>query len=135
MPDRLINKLSTSYLNTMVNFATYNRSYMSELSSIGDRLRDFISSTGLSVAKFAKEVGVPQPTVSSYLNDGREPGITFLMKVKLRYKELNLNWMVSGEGNMKTEMDQKYEELREKYYHVVEEQLDLYRKITELNSK
>lgn len=119
----------------MVNFATYNRSYMSELSSIGDRLRDFISSTGLSVAKFAKEVGVPQPTVSSYLNDGREPGITFLMKVKLRYKELNLNWMVSGEGNMKTEMDQKYEELREKYYHVVEEQLDLYRKITELNSK
>ena len=112
----------------------YSMSIMEASSNLGERLRQLINHLELSVAKFSKEIGVPQPTITSYLNDSREPGISFLMKIKNRYKDVNLNWIITGEGSMERDSDKRYEELRDKYYTIVEEQLNLYKKLNEVNS-
>lgn len=111
----------------------YSMSIMEVSGNLGERLRELINHLEISVAKFSKEIGVPQPTITSYLNDSREPGISFLLKIKNRYKNVNLNWIITGEGTMEKDSDKKYEELQNKYYTIVEEQLNLYRKLNQIN--
>lgn len=52
----------------------------------------------LSIARFAAEIDVPAMTLTSYERGERTPSAKFF--VQLHKKGINLNWLVSGVGNM-----------------------------------
>ena len=48
---------------------------------------------------WAKELGVPQQNISRYLMGGASPHVDFLIHIGRR-ENVNLNWLVLGEGRM-----------------------------------
>ena len=48
---------------------------------------------------WARELGVPQQNISRYLLGGASPHVDFLIHIGRR-ENVNLNWLVLGEGRM-----------------------------------
>lgn len=53
-----------------------------------------------SINAFAKEVGVPQRTMSDYINNVSTPKTENLKKVIARFPEFNEEWLLEGRGSM-----------------------------------
>ncbi len=68
---------------------------------IVDRLMTFKDYTGLSSSQFADKAGIPRPTLSQFLN-GRNKRLSDDLTAKLHtaYPELNVLWLLFGEGSM-----------------------------------
>ncbi len=64
------------------------------------RLKQLIDKLGLSQMAFAREIGVPQPSVSAYINGKNIPKIDFLIALKRRFEQVNLEWLICGKGSM-----------------------------------
>lgn len=73
---------------------------------IVDRLMTFKDYTGLSSSQFADKAGIPRPTLSQFLN-GRNKRLSDDLTAKLHtaYPELNVLWLLFGEGNMVKDSD------------------------------
>jgi len=54
---------------------------------------------GLSVAKFAQKLEMPAPTLTGYELGKRTPSIKLLIQLYTKLN-VNLNWFVTGEGEM-----------------------------------
>lgn len=69
------------------------------VNTVGRRLKFIIESKHLSQGEFAKILNLSRQIVSNYVNDLANPNYDFLYKL---YKEINinLNWLISGEGGM-----------------------------------
>lgn len=65
------------------------------------RLVAFRNYTGLSNSQFADRAGIPRPTLSQFLN-GRNKRISddFTAKLHQAYPNLNVLWLLFGEGDM-----------------------------------
>ncbi|WP_421811724.1 hypothetical protein [Flagellimonas sp.] len=63
---------------------------------INDRLKEFVSHIGLSERQFAFNCGLSEGA----LRPGKNLNGTGLAKVKKTYPELNLYWVLLGEGEM-----------------------------------
>ena len=63
-----------------------------------ERLKQFRKSIGLSVPKLAERINIPARTIVSY-ESGRDPSIEMLAQLCKVYN-VNLNWFVTGEGEM-----------------------------------
>lgn len=75
---------------------------------IVDRLMMFRDQTGLSNSQFADQAGIPRPTLSQFLN-GRNKRLSdeFVAKLHQAYPNLNVMWLLFGEGDM--EIDGNFE--------------------------
>ncbi len=64
-----------------------------------ENLKKIRTKLGLSVAKFAAELEMPQSTLTGYERGIRTPSVLLCTQL---YKKLNvnLNWFISGEGEM-----------------------------------
>lgn len=73
---------------------------------IVDRLMTFKDYTGLSSSQFADKAGIPRPTLSQFLN-GRNKRLSDDLTAKLHtaYPELNVLWLLFGEGSMVKDSD------------------------------
>lgn len=65
-----------------------------------DRIKIWIESKGLKSSSFADKIGVNRATISHILSGRNKPSIDFLHKMISTFPDLNLNWIVSGEGFM-----------------------------------
>lgn len=65
-----------------------------------DRIKIWIESKGLKSSSFADKIGVNRATISHILSGRNKPSIDFLHKLISSFPDLNLNWIVSGEGFM-----------------------------------
>ena len=65
-----------------------------------DRIKIWIESKGLKSSNFADRIGVNRATISHILSGRNKPSIDFLHKMISSFPDLNLNWIVSGEGFM-----------------------------------
>lgn len=66
------------------------------------RLVEFIASLPESGQnKFEDSCGLPRGTITSIKKKG--PSVEVLMKISNKHPELNLNWLIRGEGNMTME--------------------------------
>ncbi|MFW6224683.1 MAG: helix-turn-helix domain-containing protein [Bacteroidota bacterium] len=65
-----------------------------------DRLQRFLTSEGLSPAKFADEIGVQRSSISHLLSGRNKPGYDFIYKFSLRYSQVNIDWLITGRGAM-----------------------------------
>lgn len=67
------------------------------------RLKQYLDSRQISVTQFADECGIPRPTASQLLA-GRNKKVSdeIIGKIHQCYPELNVIWLMFGEGNMVT---------------------------------
>ncbi|MAO71099.1 MAG: transcriptional regulator [Flavobacteriales bacterium] len=65
-----------------------------------DRIKIWIESKSLKSSSFADKIGVNRATISHILSGRNKPSIDFLHKMISSFPDLNLNWIVSGEGFM-----------------------------------
>lgn len=67
---------------------------------IGIRLKLFAEKKGVSQYRMAKELEVAQPTLTRYFQGAGEPAGGILAKVARVYPELNIRWLLTGDGEM-----------------------------------
>jgi len=70
-------------------------------STINERFKDFIEKTGMVPSKFAREIGLNHESINRIMrNPDIEPSISILVASKLRWKLLDVNYILTGEGKM-----------------------------------
>lgn len=68
---------------------------------IADRLNEIIKHEGLSVAGFARRIGIGDQTVRGVVVMRRNnPGYDFLQRVAQTFEWLNVDWLLTGRGSM-----------------------------------
>lgn len=67
--------------------------------TIGKRLREYISERNLSQEEFSALSKISKQTVNNIIQDRNAPSGDVLVKIAAEYKDLNLNWLVTGNGN------------------------------------
>ncbi|MDE5988697.1 MAG: helix-turn-helix domain-containing protein, partial [Duncaniella sp.] len=67
------------------------------------RLKHYLDSRQISITQFADECGIPRPTGSQLLA-GRNKKVSdeIISKIHSAYPNLNIVWLMFGEGNMVT---------------------------------
>jgi transcriptional regulator with XRE-family HTH domain len=108
---------------------------MTDISDFASRLRALMDSYNLSMNQLAKEIDTPVGSLAGYINDGREPKLSFFGKILTRFTNINSDWLILGKGEMIKA--QEYE-FMEKELNQVREKLILYEKLEkerELNAK
>jgi len=65
-----------------------------------NRIKQIIDKEKLSSTQFATEIGVQRSALSHVLSGRNKPSLDFMMKIKNRYPEINLDWLLSGKGKM-----------------------------------
>jgi len=69
--------------------------------TINERLHQLIDETNLKTQRaFAQEVGVSTSTLNVSLKKDKEPATGMILKIKQKFQNLNLNWLLIGEGEM-----------------------------------
>ena len=66
--------------------------------SIGKRLREYIYERKLSQEEFSSLTNISKQTVNNIVMDRTAPSGDVLVKIANEYKDLNLNWLVTGNG-------------------------------------
>ena len=68
------------------------------------RLKHYLASRQISITQFADECGIPRPTGSQLLA-GRNKKVSdeIISKIHSAYPDLNIVWLMFGEGNMVTD--------------------------------
>ncbi len=75
------------------------------------RLKTFISHLNIPVTQFADLCKIPRPTLSQLLN-GRNKKVSdeLIRKLHSEYPQLNITWLLFGEGDMLTDKNIKFSE-------------------------
>lgn len=68
--------------------------------SIGQRLKQFIKYKGLKQSEFSERMGFSTTILSRYVNDKHIPGPETLIDISLKFEEINLHWLLTGQGEM-----------------------------------
>lgn len=78
---------------------------------IVERLAAFRDYTGLTNSQFADRAGIPRPTLSQFLS-GRNKRLSdeFTVKLHAAYPNLNVLWLLFGEGDMVTDANIEFSE-------------------------
>ncbi len=71
-----------------------------------DRLSHIIDEYNLTASQFADEIGVQRSSVSHVLSGRNKPSLDFITKVILRYPEINAEWLLTGQGRFRTDLQQ-----------------------------
>ena len=83
------------------------------MNDINKRLQQIAEHYGLSkYADFAKKTGLKHQTVSNYLKGKQKPDVEKLAIIKKSFKDVNANWLLTGEGPMLLENNEVKEERR-----------------------
>ena len=64
------------------------------------RIQKWMQEKGLNSSGFADHIGVNRATISHILSGRNKPSIDFLEKMIKAFPDMNLNWVLSGEGFM-----------------------------------
>jgi len=65
-----------------------------------DRLQKLMDAEGLNPARFADEIGVQRSSISHILSGRNKPSYDFIIKILHRFKGINADWLLTGQGNM-----------------------------------
>lgn len=72
-----------------------------------ERILEFIASENITAAEFADRIGVQRSSVSHVLNGRNNPGFAFIQKILETFPEVNSRWLLTGEGQMRENADDK----------------------------
>lgn len=99
-----------------------------------EQILSIIKNEGLSASKLAEITGVQPSSVSHILNGRNKPSYDFILKILENFKNINAEWLLTGNGNMykheenlfskNSEADNNVDSKR----HIVDNHGDLYNK-------
>ncbi len=67
---------------------------------IATRLIDFINSINSNRSAFERRCKISNGYLNKLLVKGNSIGSKILIRIKCQYPNLNVNWIITGEGNM-----------------------------------
>jgi DNA-binding transcriptional regulator YiaG len=70
---------------------------MSE-STINQRLKLLIGALGMKTGAFSRALGVSETSTRNYTDRSSKPGFDYLEKIAAHFKQVNLTWLITGEG-------------------------------------
>lgn len=62
------------------------------------RLEKILGFYGLTASALAEEIDFNRSTISHLVSGRNKPSLEFVMKILQRFKEVDLDWLVSGKG-------------------------------------
>ena len=65
-----------------------------------DRIKKLLETKHMSPSQFADEINLQRSSLSHVLSGRNKPSLDFVMKVKQRFSEINLDWLIFGSGMM-----------------------------------
>lgn len=65
-----------------------------------DRIKKLLATEQMSHSQFADEINLQRSSLSHVLSGRNNPSLDFVMKIKLRFSEVNLDWLILGTGHM-----------------------------------
>ena len=72
--------------------------------SIKDRFKMIMDREQLTAGAFAESIEVAQATISHILASRNNPSTEVILKLHKRYNDINLEWLLTGKGNMPKEI-------------------------------
>lgn len=93
----VIIKHDTCNLQHSIRLITFVTQYMTIMN---DRFKQILDAKGLNAQKTANLIGIDASAVSHLLNAKRRPSFEVLSKIGQAFPDINLNWLISGSGNM-----------------------------------
>jgi transcriptional regulator with XRE-family HTH domain len=73
---------------------------MSDIGSINDRFKKVKDYSGLSVNRFAKMIGVSQPTAKAIIDGDNEPSNKAIEGLAKGFPMISMDWLIKGFGRM-----------------------------------
>jgi flavorubredoxin len=70
------------------------------METIGERLSEVIGSLNITNRKFAEAVGEHEAKISSYRRNMYKPSADTIVAIAETYRNLNIRWLLTGEGEM-----------------------------------
>lgn len=64
------------------------------------RLKKLIKALNLNQSSFARSLGMTQPNISRMVAGSSNISVEVLNRIKNRYRQVNLHWLLAGEGEM-----------------------------------
>lgn len=64
------------------------------------RLQRFLNERHITQSQFAQTLGVTNASISHIISGRNKPGYDFIVSVAQHYPELNIEWLLLGEGPM-----------------------------------
>jgi transcriptional regulator with XRE-family HTH domain len=64
-----------------------------------NRIFTFIESLQLTPTEFADKIGVSRASISSIKTGRTQPTLSLVEKIKQRFPEIDINWLILGEGD------------------------------------
>ena len=83
--------------------------------SLGKRLRQVLRKLDLTQVAIAERIGTSNVVINRYIKDKTMPDINFLNKLAMNFN-ININWLITGEGSMFPSRNVKQIGDREYYY-------------------
>ncbi len=83
---------------------------------VGERLYQALKKLHLTQTRLADKIGISSVVINRYCRDKTTPSAEFLNKMALYYN-ININWLLNGDGSMFYSGDEDIRKLREGYYY------------------
>ena len=84
------------------------------METFNSRLKLLMDHLGFTSRNFDKEIGVPQTQTSSVVGPKQTiPRTDYAIKIKGRFQNVNLNWLLAGEGEMFNDPNKENHKLNE----------------------
>ena len=65
-----------------------------------DRIKSLMGEKKMSATQFSDEIGIQRSSLSHVLSGRNKPSLDFMLKIKNRFSDINLNWLLLGQENM-----------------------------------
>ncbi|MGA3013567.1 MAG: helix-turn-helix transcriptional regulator [Bacteroidales bacterium] len=65
-----------------------------------DRILEIIKYLHISPSDFAEEIGVQRSSISHLISGRNKASLEFVQKILSRYPEINIDWLLNGNGQM-----------------------------------
>ena len=70
------------------------------MSFMTDRILEIIKYLHISPSDFAEEIGVQRSSISHLISGRNKASLEFVQKILSRYPEINIDWLLNGNGQM-----------------------------------
>jgi transcriptional regulator with XRE-family HTH domain len=90
------------------------------MSKIGERIALLIKELGLNKNSFSKEIGLKNnSTITNIINNpDRNPSYDVIFRIVTRWDQLNIRWLIAGQGEMFSIAEDSFQNINDRLSHV-----------------
>ncbi len=94
------------------------------MKNISERVQFILKHYNLTAGSFADKMGIQKSSISHLLSGRNKPSFQFLSKLVKAFPEINLNWFITGDGDIFNQTEQNIEYANLKHLDKQPEKLD-----------